>query len=335
RADFNYFSEAGKTSFGISTSYSAIQSNVLGKSFGDTIKSRIISDGFYTKSDKRTISNLYLEHVFEWSNWRIAGGILLSKPYYANQKAFLLPGIDLRYDFSSQLAIYSSFNMSSRLPTFTDLYYQGPTNLGNLELTPEKSYQAETGIKFKHKKFNSTATLFYIQGINTIDWVRPSDTVKWQPQNMGKTSTIGMEFISRYQFSKNKLINEISLDFLWQYSEKTAENLQLLYSDDFIRQKIGLNAQHNITQNLLLSWNVRYINRNGIFYLYNSQTKTETPNLFGEHFEADLKLSYRIKEWNIYLLINNLTNSRYFDISNIPAPGIWFMAGFSTRLNAK
>ncbi len=335
RADLSYFSKFGKTNFGFSSTYSGINSNVLGETTGDTIKPIIMSDGFFTKADNRTVLNSYVEHILNWRQWRIAGGMLLSKPFYADQKLLILPGIDLRYALSSRMAIYSSFNMSSRLPTFTDLYYQGPANLGNRELEPEKSYQAEMGLKYKNRNLQSTITFFYIQGINTIDWVRPSDTVKWQPQNLGRTSTTGMEMTSRYRFADNRFIKEISLDFLWQFSQKTADNLQLLYSDDFIRQKVGLGAQHSFTQNLLLSWNVRYINRNGIFYLYDSQTKSETPNPFGDHFEADLKLSYQLKNWNIYLIVNNLTNSRYFDISNIQAPGRWFMVGFSTRITEK
>ena len=66
----------------------------------------------------------------------------------------VFPGIDLSYQLFSGIKIFTSFNTSLRMPTFTDLYYKGPTNIGNPDLKPEKAATIEGGVKWSSSVFS-------------------------------------------------------------------------------------------------------------------------------------------------------------------------------------
>lgn len=41
-----------------------------------------------------------------------------------------------------------------------------------------------------------------------------------------------------------------------------------------------------------------------------------------------MKVNWEYQRLNLYAELNNLLNSTYYDLGNIPQPGIWFKAGF-------
>lgn len=43
---------------------------------------------------------------------------------------------------------------------------------------------------------------------------------------------------------------------------------------------------------------------------------------------VDMKVNWEYQRLNLYAELNNLLNSTYYDLGNIPQPGIWFKAGF-------
>ncbi|MCK5169965.1 MAG: TonB-dependent receptor, partial [Bacteroidales bacterium] len=127
----------GITSFGAELRSENIWSNVLGEPMADTIKAIGETDGFYTRTYSRTISNYFLEHSFFVGRFAFSTGILAS---WVSENDFdfnIYPGIDFSYSFNDKFKSYISVNKSLRLPTFTDLFYSGPSNIGNPDLKPE------------------------------------------------------------------------------------------------------------------------------------------------------------------------------------------------------
>ena len=52
----------------------------------------------------------------------------------------------------------------------------------------------------------------------------------------------------------------------------------------------------------------------------------------GSYHLLDEKLSYDFKNLNLYVLINNLTNTQYIETSLVPMPGRWFHVGFTYKI---
>ncbi|MBK6285261.1 MAG: TonB-dependent receptor [Draconibacterium sp.] len=80
--------------------------------------------------------------------------------------------MDIGYKISPISKYFSSFNTSLRMPTFTDLYYQGPTNIGNPDLKPEKTASIEGGFKLNSDLLKGYLIGFYRKGKDIIDWVK-------------------------------------------------------------------------------------------------------------------------------------------------------------------
>ena len=62
-----------------------------------------------------------------------------------------------------------------------------------------------------------------------------------------------------------------------------------------------------------------------VVYRYNERIALGSYNLL------DAKLNYQTNKLNIYLLVNNITNTKYTETSLVPMPSRWFMLGFTFK----
>ena len=68
---------------------------------------------------------------------------------------------------------------------------------------------------------------------------------------------------------------------------------------------------------------------NELIYRYNERVNLGSYNLL------DDKISYQFKNFNVYVLVNNITNSDYIETSLVPMPGRWFHVGFTYNIKLK
>ncbi len=93
-----------------------------------------------------------------------------------------------RWRLSPTLALRGSFGSSFRAPSFTDLYYQSPSTVGNADLEPERGHTLEIGLE--GSRFS--LTLFRRQADPIIDYLLGDDGV-WRAANLGRLTTDGVE----------------------------------------------------------------------------------------------------------------------------------------------
>lgn len=55
----------------------------------------------------------------------------------------------------------------------------------------------------------------------------------------------------------------------------------------------------------------------------------------GSYHLLDEKLSFNKKDFSVYALINNVTDSEYTETFGVPMPQRWFHIGFSYNINIK
>ena len=186
-----------------------IHSTTLGDPLADPVKIRGEKNRAYDRFKSRSLLNLSADHHIQLNRLHLNGGLLLHAlanglpgpgqprqsglPLQPEQplQAGLYPGIDLSYLLHEQLTVFASINRSMRLPTYTDLYYEGPQNQGNPELLPEKAVTFETGLKYDADWLKADLALFYRKGVETIDWIW-RDSV-WRTSNLTELDTYGGE----------------------------------------------------------------------------------------------------------------------------------------------
>jgi vitamin B12 transporter len=325
---------AGKSSLGASVRSEHILSNVLGEPLDEPveIKNR---DGFYTHSKTRRLLSLFFEHVIQYEHFFLTAGVMGNHISDHHGGMNFFPGIDVSYRLTPAVKVVASVNSSMRMPTFTDLYYAGPVNVGNPDLEPEKSISGEGGIRWETPYFSGMFIYYQRSGTNLIDWVKAEGDEKWSPMNHTQINSAGTEvnvnWYPALQLDRS-LPDRIQVSWAFNRQDKAESNLLSYYVLDNLRHKLVASVTKNFLKNLTVDLKMIYQDRNGGFSLYeNGSYAVETP--YQPFWIADIKASYKIKELQTYVSVSNLLNNEYYDLGNVVQPGRWIKAGISYDLN--
>lgn len=93
-----------------------------------------------------------------------------------------------RWQLLPTIAVRASAGTSLRAPSFTDLYYDSPSTMGNPALEPERGHSYEIGLEAG----SFEATVFRRIADPIIDYLRDDDGV-WRADNAGRVTTTGIE----------------------------------------------------------------------------------------------------------------------------------------------
>jgi len=327
-----FTSKLGKTAIGAELRSENIWSNVLGKTMTDTLDVPGESNGKFTKSASRTNLSYFVDHTVFLKRFAGSIGLLANWNSDLNFDWNVYPGIDLSYEIYKNLKIFASANQSLRMPTYTDLYYVGPTNIGNSNLKPEEAITYEGGFKYNTAFINSHFAAFRREGKNMIDWVRIADSLKWESKNITEINTNGFEaslsFKTRSLFNGKCPIHNISINYSYVDVEKKSGNYSSNYLLDYLQHKLSLNITHDIYKGLGASWNFTYQDRAGTYVDF----ATKEEKSYKPFSLVDAKLFYNWKFLNIYIEATNLFDQAYNDYANIEMPGRWIKGGVIINL---
>ncbi|MFO8053542.1 MAG: TonB-dependent receptor [Bacteroidales bacterium] len=327
----------GELSIGAEYRMEKIQSNVLGKVTGDTIVAPGEKDGFFTKASGRDNVSVFGEYVMNRKNLYAAAGLMANYNTAISNQWKFFPGLDINYRFNNYFHAFASGNYGMRLPAFTDLYYESPTNQGNQNLKPEESATVEAGAKLFFANNMVRAAGFYRRGNNIIDWLKKEEQDKWKTMNLTTLNTTGLSIQFKSDLKKifpNSLFKMAGLSYSFAYQEKNAENYISQYAMDYLRNKMNLRVQNRITEKFNLLWALTWQDRAGSFILYeNGAYGKETA--YKPFWMLDLRLSYTWESISLYSEVANLFDVQYYDIGNVPQPGRWLKFGLQWELKLK
>jgi iron complex outermembrane recepter protein len=95
-----------------------------------------------------------------------------------------------------------------RLPTYTDLYYHDPANVGSPDLRPEKAWNYEGGLDLHlTDRLKATGTVFHRRDQDLIDYVRYSPTDIYRATNFQRLHFTGVETGVEWQPRKGQLVS--------------------------------------------------------------------------------------------------------------------------------
>jgi iron complex outermembrane receptor protein len=319
---------AGKTAFGAEIRSENILSNVLGEVMAD--KTKVPGeDAFYTKSKSRSIVSFFVDHSIYLKRFTASAGLMANYISDRQNDIAVFPGIDAGYSVLPSLKLVGSFNTSMRMPTFTDLYYSGPTNIGNPDLKPEKSMTLEGGLKLNRNFVRGHFILFYRSGKDMIDWVKQDSDELWQAKNLTQIKSAGAEV--RVQLLPSKKWGSgwpenVSLNYFYNNQQKETSGFISNYVLDNLKHKFTSSVTQKITDNLFVNFRGTYQDRDGTFTRFeNNQPAAETE--YNPFWLFHGKVTYRSPGLEFNASVSNIFNRQYFDLGNIPQPGRWFKAG--------
>lgn len=333
-----FSSSLGKTSFGAEFRSENIWSNVLGEEMDEPIKVPGERGHYFTRSHSRSHVSYFAEHSLYLNKWSISVGAMFNWISDLDFDWKIYPGIDVAYQISDELKIYSSVNSSMRMPTFTDLYYNGPSNIGNPDLKPEKSLTFEGGFKFNNKSLKAHINTFYRNGKDLIDWVRENEEEKWKTQNLTEVNSFGIEtgldISPERLFGKSIFLKKVKLNYSYIKLDKGSDEYFSNYVLDNLKHKFDLTVNHDIWNNLSANWQLSYQDRNGSYMNFENGEYTGEV-AYDPFYLLNLKLQWQHKNLLLYSSITNLLDEKYNDIGNLNQPGRWFTFGLNYKLKFK
>jgi iron complex outermembrane receptor protein len=300
-ANGSFETKLGTTGFGLETRKESIESTNLG-------------------NRSRNLTGIFLEQLVQLgAKIDLRGGIYSN--YYSEYGWRHFPGAEMGFQASESLRFYTGYGVSYRIPTYTDLYYIGPTNIGNDQLAPEQAQNYEFGVKYSKGNFRAEAAYFVRSTDNLIEWARMQETKTWQPQNFSKVNFNGLEISMNYRVNPNgKKIQLKELNLSYNYIDASLNELP------GIETRYALTALRNqIIGGLLIGlgkkieWNTK---------VRNVERISQDP-----YFLLDMRMDYnRTGRVGFFAEASNITDSDYIEAGTVQMPGRWFRAGFMVNL---
>jgi len=295
----SYQSSLGTTGLGVELRKEFLASNNLG-------------------NRERFVSQVFFEHHFSLLDQKLNITPGVSWANYSGEGNFFYPGIDLGYDFNPNHKIYGNVAKVHRVPTFTDLYYVSKTEQGNPDLVPENAVYAEVGYQFRTQNVLAKVSGFLRSANNSIDWTKTSlNDAVWYAQNVGDTSVKGIEAELNH-----RVLRWLKYSVGYTYLDNTIKS-----SDTFVSRYVLDNLKHQLIAKLETKFLEYFTNE--VVYRYNDRLNLGSYNLLDE------KLSFVKKDFSVYILVNNVTNTIYTETFGVKMPNRWFHVGFTYTINIK
>lgn len=280
------------------------------------------SDGFYKKINTDGAGNVIFEQNIE-DNQNF-------------ERSFILLGVGLSYKPKSSLELYGNISQNYRSVTFSDINIINPAFSINPDITDEKGYTTDLGIRGNYNNFVSydlgVFGLFYNKRIGFTQKTLADGRITSERGNVGDATMFGIE--SLFDFNLKKVLglnNNFQLNYFINTSIINSEYIASKQSGivgnkvEFVPDlnlKTGLNGGY---KNLLASIQYTYLGSQ-----FTDATNSTTASLSGvigkipAYDILDLSLSYKYKKFKLETGINNLLDNTYFTrrATGYPGPGI-------------
>lgn len=293
------YSAIGTFGLGMEFRNESINSNSLGK------RSRI-NYGFFEEYSFNKIRKLLI-NIGAYTNYNSDFGWQF------------FPGVDIGYDLHQHFRIFANAGTAQRLPTYTDLYYKGPSNIGNSQLKPEHSFYSEAGLKYSNQSLHASVGVFHKNISDFIDWVKDSLNQAWQPQNFEKINTDGFTFSADYRLLNQNRFSGMNIVAGLSY---TWLNPKINSPGD--AHKISQYALESLRNQLAAHANLSYRNK----YHLTIGAKYQERIHYKQYLLLDARIGITLNQCHIYADVNNLTNVAYVEAGAVPMVGRWATIGF-------
>ena len=283
----------------------------------------------------RTESDGYYSQI----NFDNAGNVIYDNTVFENKirnRSFLLFGLGSSYKPSKYIEMYANASQNYRSVTFSDISIFNPAFVIDPNISDEKGYTVDLGIRGNNKKLISYDIslfhLFYNDRIGFTQIVSDDGNIKSQRGNVGNAVIFGVESI--VDFNLNKIFIRDN-NFIFNYFINTS-----VIESEYIKSEInGITGKRlefvpklNIKtgakigyKNLLL--NIQYTYLSNQFTDSSNSVESNLSGVIGQipaYDILDFSSSYKLKNYKLEFGINNILDNHYFvrRATGYPGPGI-------------
>ena len=197
-----------------------------------------------------------------------------------------------------------SASRAFRLPSYTDLYYHDPANFGNANLRPERAWDYEGGLLwYPGGRLKSELTVFERRDRDVIDYVRSLPTAPFVAENIQRLNFTGVEvsFEARLSREQHVLVSFTELHGFQQ----TLSGLETKYAFNYPSHDGVIAWQGKLPAKLVARSRVGVVDRYG----------SDPYGLW------DAAISREFSHVGAHLVLSNLTDTQYEEISGVMMPG--------------
>ena len=282
----SYTSTAGITGFGVDVAKVFMTSTNLGER-------------------DRLMANLFLEHRFSLANNSLDITPGLSVNYFSDFKFHAFPGVDVGYTINDQLKAYANIGYTYRVPTYTDLYYVGRTDLGNENLVPEEALSEEAGLKYFGTSFNAYVAVFNRSSNNLIDYTKENEADKWEATNLKSLTSTGAELNLSSRFKSGLYTQNINLGYT--YLDENLSDVKTAYSKYVINS-----LKHHFTATFRSQF-VKNLSQSIVYKFAERASGTS-------YSVVDVQATLNISDLELSIIGNNIFNAEYVETGFVPMP---------------
>lgn len=295
----SFVTSLGKSSLGYENRIEQINSSVLGE-------------------HHHLLFSLFAEHKVFLRKFTVTAGTFAG---YSPQFGFqLFPGIDAGYEITNKSSLYAGAGKTFRNPSFTDLYYDSPANIGNPDLKAEEAYTYELGYRRISGMYSLNISMFYRQGSELIDWIRTSELSPWRAANIGNINTSGGEaeimLNLKSLFTTQSVFSELRFAHAFLHAEQKPIDFLSKYIHEYPLHQLSTILRLHSGKRLDHIISYRYLDRLG-YKPYNL---------------IDIRSSYSSVFYKLFIEVSNLLNTDYYQFGTIKMPGRWFSFGINIDL---
>lgn len=229
----------------------------------------------------------------------------------------IYPGVEFSTKIIRSVRGFVNAGLSNRLPSYTDLYYDGPSNIGNPDLQPENAYHVEGGFKSQDQTLKWQVSGFVRDMDNFIDFVRDSVQAQFQPRNFQHVRVQGVDASVSHHFPKLLHLpvtpTMVRIGYTYLDASLLNDDLESKYALEHLRHqlvgqvvvKTGKKFHHTIT----MRYNERFLSE--------------------EYGVMDYRLTFRHNKLSATVDVTNIFDRTYKEIGSIPMPGRWYRLGLA------
>jgi iron complex outermembrane receptor protein len=226
----------------------------------------------------------------------------------------------LYYRLNKDIMMRAGYGKSFRLPSFTELYYNSPANIGNPLLEPEVSHNYEVSLSMLRGYYQGDLSLFYRTQSNMIDWFRQYDVFSstfypWQAVNVEINDIIGIEWTNRIRV--NRTMVSLGIEKLSAVNREDMTGFQSKYGFRFPDFTIKAGIIQPIANFAKAAANYTYKHING------TTEKGHFMNLILTVPIGNVELGFRL---------DNVFDSIIEEIPGLKVPGRWFYMTFAYKM---
>lgn len=239
----------------------------------------------------------------------------LREEIYGGLSSQLSPSLSGGAWITPRLKLRASASRAFRIPSFTELYYHDPANVGSPDLRPEQAWSYEFGANWQAPRgVFVQATVFQRRDTDVIDFIRRSPNDLWRATNFHKLHFLGVEFSMDATVRRSQNIGV-------RYT--TLQGSRELPTGMFSRYVFNYPVQAAV-----ISWT----GSTAVGLLF--RTRIGVTQRYGRDAYALWDSYFAFTRWRArpFLQISNALSTRYEEVAGVPMPGRAVMAGLEWRV---